>query len=140
MRFDGLSAYVLNLYKMQTKILIVLFICHWLADYTHLSTSWMLNAKRLGTPIFPILIHAIVHATLMFLSLNLIFGITGNLLIGLFVFQMLTHFSIDLWKGKMNVWFPALQSPANKWHWIVFGFDQYLHALVIIIMSMYATM
>ena len=32
----------------QTQILIGLFICHFLADYTHLSTAWMLNAKRLG--------------------------------------------------------------------------------------------
>jgi len=38
----------------------------------------------------------------------------------------------------MNGWFPALQSPANKWHWVVFGFDQLLHALVIIGMSLYA--
>ena len=140
MRFGGLSAYIFKLYNMQTKILIVLFICHWLADYTHLSTSWMLNAKRLGKPIYPIFIHATVHATLMILALNLIFGITGNLLIGLFVLQLSTHFLIDLWKGRMNSWFPDLQSPANKWHWIVFGFDQYLHALVIIIMSMYAIM
>jgi hypothetical protein len=121
----------------QTTILIGLLICHWLADYTHLSTSWMLNAKRLGTPIHPIFVHATVHATLMFLVLNLFFGITGNLLIGLFLFQLITHFSIDLWKGKMNMWFPSLQSPANKGHWIVFGFDQLLHAIVIVVMSSY---
>ena len=124
---------------MQTQILLILFFCHLLADYTHLSTSWMLNAKRLGTPLFPILIHALVHATLMLLALNLIFKITGNQLMLLFFIQIITHFFIDVLKGKLNVWFKELQSPANKWHWIVFGTDQYLHASVIILMSLYAT-
>jgi hypothetical protein len=49
----------------QTTILIGLFICHFLADYTHLSTAWMLNAKRLGTPLFPIFCHAFVHMFIM---------------------------------------------------------------------------
>jgi len=51
---------------------------------------------------------------------------------------LITHFLIDVWKGRMNGWFTTLQSPANKWHWTVFGFDQLLHALVIIGMSLYA--
>jgi hypothetical protein len=122
---------------MQTQILIGLFICHWLADYTHLSTSWMLNAKRLGKPLFPIFIHAAIHSMLMSLILGWFIGFT-NVWAYLVLFQLVTHFLIDTSKGKMNVWFPTLQSPANKWHWIVFGFDQLLHALVIIIMSLYA--
>jgi len=112
-------------------ILTGLFICHFLADYTHLSTSWMLNAKRLGKPLFPIFTHALVHASLMTLFLSFF---TKYLFI-LFLFQLITHFLIDTLKGKMNVWFPSLNSPANKWHWIIFGFDQLLHSLVII--SMY---
>ena len=40
--------------------------------------------------------------------------------------------------NRLYGWFPALQSPANKWPWIVFGFDQLLHALVIIGMSLCA--
>ncbi|MEO6902401.1 MAG: hypothetical protein ABI315_04515 [Bacteroidia bacterium] len=46
-------------------LLISLFFCHFLADFTHLSTNWMLSAKRLGKPLFPILSHAAVHAALM---------------------------------------------------------------------------
>jgi hypothetical protein len=122
---------------MQTQILIGLFICHWLADYTHLSTSWMFNAKRLGKPLFPIFIHAAIHSMLMSLILGWFIGFT-NVWAYLVLFQLVTHFLIDTSKGKMNVWFPTLQSSANKWHWIVFGFDQLLHALVIIIMSLYA--
>ena len=123
---------------MQTQILIGLFICHFLADYTHLSTAWMLNAKRLGKPLYPIFTHAFIHASLMLVLLALVFGFSGLKLAALFGFQLITHFLIDVWKGRMNGWFPALQSPANKWHWIVFGFDQLLHALIIIAMSLYA--
>lgn len=124
---------------MATKILIGLFICHWLADYTHLSTSWMLNAKRLGKPLFPIFIHASIHAMLMSLVLGCFIGFTNDWGY-LVIFQWGTHFLIDVWKGRMNGWFPSLQSPANKWHWVVFGFDQLLHALVIIGMASYATL
>ena len=123
---------------MQTTILVGLFICHFLADYTHLSTAWMLNAKRLGKPLYPIFTHAFIHASLMLVLLALVFGFSGFKLAALFGFQLVTHFLIDIWKGRMNGWFPILQSPANKWHWIVFGFDQLLHALVIIAMSLYA--
>ena len=123
---------------MQTQILIGLFICHFLADYTHLSTAWMLNAKRLGKPLYPIFTHAFIHASLMLVLLALVFGFSGLKLAALFGFQLITHFLIDVWKGRMNGWFPALQSPANKWHWIVFGFDQLLHALAIIGRSLYA--
>jgi hypothetical protein len=122
---------------MQTQILILLFICHWLADYTHLSTVRMLNAKRLGKPFGPIAEHALVHSLLMSFVLLPFIGYTP-LWSCLVIFQFLTHFSIDVWKGRMNGWFPALQSPANKWHWIIFGFDQLLHAIVIILMSLYA--
>lgn len=119
----------------QTNILIGLFICHFLADYTHLSTSWMLSAKRLGKPLTPILTHAMVHTLLMGIFLGC-FGVSNTVL--LMGFQLVTHFIIDVWKGRMNGWFPEIQNPANKWHWIVFGFDQLFHAIVIILMSNYA--
>lgn len=118
----------------QTQILIGLFICHFLADYTHLSTSWMLNANRLGKPFLPILIHAMMHMVLMWAFMAAAYGFTFNVMAIAF-FQLITHFLIDVWKGRMNGWFPTLQNPANKWHWIVFGADQLLHAIVIILMS-----
>ena len=119
-------------------LLIGLFFCHFLADFTWLSTTWMLNAKSLGKPLLPIFAHAAVHATLM--GLLLAFGnLPLALWVNLVIFQLLTHFLIDLWKGQMNVWFPILKSPASKWHWIIFGFDQFLHAVVICIMYYTAT-
>lgn len=122
---------------MQTIILIVLFVCHWLADFTHLSTAYMLNAKRLGKPLTPIFAHALVHTLLMTASLALL-GVWGYKLAILFAFQLFSHFVIDVWKGKMNDWLPELQNPTNKWHWVLFGYDQLLHALVIVFMSWYA--
>ncbi|MEO8761862.1 MAG: DUF3307 domain-containing protein [Bacteroidia bacterium] len=118
-------------------LLISLFFCHFLADYTHLSTNWMISAKGLGRPLFPIIAHASVHALLMGITLTL-FGIRGNILWQLIVFQLVTHFLIDVWKGRMNGWFPSLQSASNKWHWVIFGFDQFLHAIVITLMVQYA--
>lgn len=118
---------------MQIQIIIGLFFCHFLADYTHISTAWMLSAKRLGKPLFPIFIHAGIHTILMFLFL-VWFTKDLSLVLKLSVFQWATHFLIDVWKGRMNSWFPALQSPTNKWHWVVFGMDQFFHAIVIIIM------
>ena len=122
---------------MNTALLISLFFCHFLADFTWLSTSWMLNAKRLGKPLLPIFCHAGVHALLMFAVLGF-FTDSSKTLICLTFFQLATHFLIDVWKGTMNRIIPSLQNPANKWHWVIFGFDQFLHALVIIIMVHFA--
>ena len=122
----------------QTQILIALFFCHFLADHPPLQMDWMLSAKRLGKPLFPIFAHAGMHTILMFITL-IYFDVDLKLAFELSAFQLTTHFLIDLLKGRMNGWFPSLQSPANKWHWIIFGFDQFLHALVIIIMSYLAT-
>ncbi len=46
--------------------------------------------------------------------------------------QLPTHFVIDVWKGRMNGWFENLQNPANKYHWWIFGIDQWLHQSIII--------
>ena len=121
---------------MIDSVLILLFTCHWMADYTPLSNSWMLNAKRFGKPLAPIFIHAGVHALLMSIVLLLANGLTVTWAY-LVIFQWVTHFLIDTWKGKMNVWFPIIQSPTNKWHWVVFGLDQLLHSIVIIKMVSY---
>lgn len=111
--------------------LIVLNICHWLADYTHLSTAWMLKAKQFGRPFFPIFVHAGVHALLFFTAIFALCGLDAALLAA--AIQLPTHFIIDVLKGRMNGWFPPIQSPANKFHWWVFGVDQFLHQCVIIL-------
>lgn len=118
------------------KLLFLLMLCHWLADFTYLSTPWMLRAKATGKPLFPIFIHACVHGTLMCIVL-LFFAPIKTVLI-LTAFQIGTHFCIDVLKGKLNVWFPSLADAKNAYHWWVFGLDQMAHQSVIILMAMTA--
>ena len=119
---------------MQTTLLLVLFFCHWMADFTHLSTTWMLDAKRLGKPLLPILAHACIHGALMFLALTIICPVPFAQWLALIVFQIVSHFLIDVWKGRMNGWFPNLLNPANKFYWWLLGIDQYFHTVVIVLM------
>jgi hypothetical protein len=111
--------------------LIVLSVCHWAADFTHLSTDWMLNAKRHGKPLYPIFIHALVHALLFFATVWILYDLDKAIFAG--GFQLITHFMIDLLKGKISFWFRKLEDPNNKYHWWVFGADQFMHHLVIVL-------
>jgi len=123
----------------QALIILILFqLTHWLADYTNLSTKWMLDAKRLGKPLIPIFTHAIIHAILVGFVLIPLSVVNPVLWMKLMGFQLISHFLIDVWKGRMNGWFPSLQSPANKFHWYIFGFDQLLHQIVLIIITFLA--
>lgn len=110
-------------------LLIVLLFTHWLADYTHLSRPWMLAAKRLGKPVLPIVAHAGVHALLVYLIALIVASLEVAIILGLF--QWISHALIDIWKGRMNVWFPSLRNPANVYHWYVFGIDQFFHLSII---------
>ena len=113
--------------------LIVLNICHWAADFTHLSTPWMLNAKQSGKPLLPVFAHAGVHAVLFFIAVLVLHGIEKAILAA--AIQLPMHFAIDVFKGRLNGWFPGLRSFDNKFHWYVFGADQFLHQCVIIVTS-----
>lgn len=115
-------------------LLILLNICHYLADYTWLSTPWMLAAKFQGKPLFPIFCHATVHAILMEIVLFILIK-DVNKEVYLFWLQLGSHFGIDVLKGRMNTWFPSLMSTRNVLHWVVFGGDQLLHQIVIILMA-----
>lgn len=118
-------------------LLLALFFCHFLADYTWLSQPRMLAAKRFGKPFGPILVHGMVHATLMGAVL-LAFHVLAERAAFLYLFQALTHAGIDTLKGRLNHRFQALQSPQNVVHWVVFGLDQYAHAVVIVLMWYYS--
>lgn len=111
--------------------LIALNVCHWAADFTHLSTDWMLNAKRYGKPLYPIFIHALVHALLFFTTVWILYDLDKAIFAG--GFQLITHFMIDLIKGRLIFWFRRLEDPSNKYHWWVFGADQFMHHLVIVL-------
>lgn len=114
-------------------LILLLLVCHLLADFSPLSTDWMLRAKSKGSPFFPIAVHAAVHAALMLVVL--LFFIPFAFALKLAALQWICHFAIDVWKGKMGVWFPVFVNSANKNFWMLFGFDQFLHQLVILIMA-----
>jgi len=117
--------------------LILLNITHWLGDYTHLSTNKMLAAKRFGTPIAPIFAHALVHSALFFGVVWSLYGLDKAILAG--GLQLVSHYFVDLLKGKLNKWLPVLQSPANRSHWYIFGADQFLHQAVIVLTVAFCT-
>ncbi len=107
-----------------------LVVCHFLADFTSLSTPWMLAAKRYGKPLPPIAAHAAVHAGLMFFVLLSFTDVLMALELG--AIQWISHFLIDTWKGRMSGWFPVLQDSNRREYWVLMGFDQLLHHLTIL--------
>ena len=114
-------------------LLIGLLVCHYLGDFTHLSRPYMLKAKAVGTPLMPIFWHASVHGLLMWLFVWTVKDFTSGATTYAVVTS--THFAIDLLKGRLNAWYPKLANPVNPWHWYVFGADQLLHILVIILVA-----
>ncbi|MFB6456529.1 DUF3307 domain-containing protein [Chitinophaga sp. Hz27] len=116
-------------------LLPLLLLCHFAADFTPLSTRWMLNAKYHGRPVFPILIHGIVHGLLMFL-VCVSYTTTLNALL-IFLFQTVTHTVIDIGKGRITASNVNLESIRNPMHWVLFGVDQLLHQIVIVLIFYY---
>ena len=78
---------------MTGEILFVLFLlmsCHWLADFTHLSTPYMLKAKSKGSPLLPIFSHACVHGFLM--GIVLFFFVKNQNQLLLLIGQLILNF------------------------------------------------
>jgi len=112
--------------------LTLLFVCHFLADFTWLSRPHMLKAKRFGTPIWPILHHAWVHGILMFITS--LFFLPFYFAVLVLVIQILAHWAIDIGKGRVTYLIKSTQDSTKVEFWILFGFDQFLHQLTIILM------
>ncbi|MCR5821127.1 MAG: DUF3307 domain-containing protein [Bacteroidaceae bacterium] len=112
-------------------VLISLIICHYLADF-QLTTPSMIAAKAKGSPVVPIISHAAVHALLIFLCL-LIAGTAWELSSILAGIEFITHFIIDSLKGRLTALYPTLADMQKKPYWQLYGLDQFLHILVIII-------
>jgi hypothetical protein len=128
--------------------LVVLLFAHWLADFTAISTPWMLRAKRVGWPIHPIFCHAFMHAFLSFwvtaLAYRCVIGWGdpmplpehARVAIALCaVFILLTHWGIDILKGAVAFYFPVTQDNTRTLYWAIFGMDQMLHIVVLIVVA-----
>ena len=92
----------------------------------------MQKAKQFGKPLHPILAQAAVHAGMMLVIL--LFFAPWQVALKLAIIQLIAHFLIDVWKGRMNGWFPSLQDNTKKEYWMIFGFDQLLHQVTILLM------
>ena len=116
-------------------LLISLLFCHFLADYCFTSPH-MLEAKTTGKKLQYIVLHSLVHAALMSIVL-LVFGIEIKTVLLLFSFELTTHFIIDYLKGLFGRLFPDYADNSQKSFWMLYGFDQLLHLLVIVAMVYY---
>ena len=110
--------------------LIIMLICHYLADFCFTSPA-MIRAKADGRNPWPILLHSSIHAVLMGLCL-LIWGVRMKALILLVLFELVSHFVIDTSKGLLTARFPILADQQHKPYWMLYGFDQLLHQLVVV--------
>ena len=112
-------------------LLIALLICHYLADFC-LTWPALIRSKADGRNVWPILLHAAVHGVLMGVCL-LVFGVTTEQLFLLMSLELVTHFIIDVGKAALSVKIPLLADIKRKPYWVLFGLDQLLHQLVVII-------
>lgn len=113
-------------------LLILFNICHCFADFSGLNEPHMLQAKRIGEPVKPIFEHATVHAVL-FLAVAMVYtDFNVAIFVSVFVIQLVSHFFIDLLKGKLTAWAPNMFEKDKPFFWLLFGIDQLLHQIIII--------
>ena len=111
-------------------LLVALLICHYLADFCLTSPS-MIKAKADGRNPWPILLHAGIHGGLIGICL-LFWTVSWKMLLLLVVTEIISHFLIDTAKGLVSARYPILTDMTKKPYWMLYGFDQLLHLLVIV--------
>lgn len=117
---------------MMVLLLISLLVCHYLADFC-LTSPAMIRAKADGRNPWPILLHAGIHAGLV--SICLLFWQTPwKTLLLLVLLELVSHFLIDTAKGRLTARFPALADMQQKPYWMLYGFDQLLHLMVLVLL------
>ena len=116
---------------MIVLLLTALLVCHYLADFC-LTMPMMIRAKADGRNPWPIALHAAIHAVLMGLCLW-IYGTGWQLLLVLMTIELVTHFGIDVSKARISYKFPLLSDSGKKPYWMLYGFDQLLHQMVVIL-------
>lgn len=120
-------------------LLALLLVGHFLGDFTPLSTPVMLRAKERGRPLGPIAAHSAVHASLVALVFGLavlVFGPAARPASELIVIaattELVTHFAIDVGRGRLMGRFPPLGDTLRSSFWTLLGLDQLAHGLVLV--------
>lgn len=111
----------------ETYLLLQLFFGHFLGDFTPFLTVKMIAAKEKGKPLYPILMHALVHASFVF-TILLFHNIEWHIIILCTLFELFAHFTIDVLKGKTAEKYPCTKNPKKRMFWATLGIDQFLHA------------
>ena len=114
-----------------TLLLVALLVCHYFADFC-LTMPMMIRAKADGKNPWPIALHAAIHAVMMGACL-LIYGIGCRRILVLMMIEFISHFVLDLSKAKISYKFPYWSNNQHKPYWILYGLDQLLHQMVVIL-------
>lgn len=109
-----------------------LFVAHYLGDFTPLSTGRMLEAKAEGGPVSLIASHAGVQALLVGIVVAAATGFQAGLVGPAVAIEFLTHFAIDLARGRLGARFPKIRDSSNRAFWWALGLDQLAHAMVLL--------
>jgi hypothetical protein len=121
-----------------TWLLFGLLAGHFLGDFTPLATARMQEAKASGGPLGPILTHASVHAGIVVAVLALLASPPVAILAGAAAIELTTHFLLDAARAKLAAFIPAVGDANHKAFWSLLGFDQLLHALVLVAIASWA--
>lgn len=114
-----------------TLLLVALLICHYLADFC-ITSQTMIRAKADGRNPWPIAFHATIHAVLIGLCL-LVYYVDWKLLLVLMMIELVSHFVIDVLKAQISIRFPYLSDNRHKPYWVLYGLDQLLHQMVVVV-------
>lgn len=116
-------------------LLACLLLAHYLGDFTPLSTGRMLEAKAAGGPVSLIASHAGVQTILVALVVAVASGFDLRLLGVVTAIEFVTHFTIDLTRGRLGARFPRMRDPTNRAFWWVLGLDQLAHCIVLVLIA-----
>ena len=113
-------------------LLALLFVAHFLGDFTPLATSRMQEAKMVGTPLGPIALHALIHALLVGIVVLGAVRPAPMLVLAAVAVEFWTHLGLDWFRGRLGAKQPALADPGGQAFWTTLGLDQLVHALVLV--------
>jgi len=97
----------------------------------------MIRAKADGHNLLPIALHAAIHAVLIATCVVLAYGIKMGLIA--FMIEWVTHFIVDVSKGRIMFRFKAFSDFSDKRYWMLFGLDQLIHLYVLIFILYYVS-
>ena len=115
------------------------FFAHYLGDFTPLSTPRMLAAKVNAKPMWFIAAHALVHTVLVALVILVVVFPAWSILALASGIEFVTHFVFDAGRAKLGRRLPPLNDPTHNVFWYSLGFDQFVHALVLIGLALLVT-